>query len=102
MNYPDAVTAFPDILEANRTKAEQKKEEYLERIMLIFREFVRKSEEEIDRIIQRKLERLEDNYLKIVDYLKNEPSLNSEERSLIISEYLVKPFQKFPFSGTKN
>lgn len=46
--------------------------------MLIFREFVRKSEEEIDRIIQRKLERLEDNYMKIVEYLKNEPSLNIE------------------------
>jgi molecular chaperone GrpE (heat shock protein) len=100
--HEDVVAAFPQTLEDNRAKAELKKEEYLERIMQIFREFVSKSEQEIDRIISRKLEKLQENYLSVVDYLEREGGIAQEERSLIVTEYLVKPFEKFPFSGNKN
>ena len=70
--------------------------------MQIFREFVRKCEGEIDRIIERKLDKLESNYEELQSYFNREKELKYEDKKLVVTEFLVKPFEKFPFSGNKN
>jgi len=70
--------------------------------MEIFREFVRKSEGEITRIIDRKILKMESNYQKVHQFLEREGDTSNEEKGLIITEFLIKPFERFPFSGNKN
>jgi hypothetical protein len=70
--------------------------------MMIFRGFVDKCEAEIDRIIDRKLSKLENNYVDLMSYLEKARDLSEEEKQLVVNEFLVKPFEKFPFSANKN
>lgn len=44
---------------------------------------------------------MEQNYEKVVEYLERE-ELSEEQRGLVIAEFLVKPFQRFPFAGERN
>lgn len=34
--------------------------------------------------------------------LEKEDKYDDEEKKLVVTEFLVKPFEKFPFSGNKN
>ena len=57
-DYEDTLINFERILSGNREKAFQKKEEYLEKIMMIFTQFVKKCEKEINAIILKKIDKL--------------------------------------------
>ena len=69
---------------------------------MIFKQFVGKCEKEIDHIIDLKINKLSKNYQKVCQYLEGDFKGGEEEKNLIIAEFLIKPFEKFPFSGNKN
>ncbi len=54
-DYKSTFNNFLKILDDNKKRALSKKEEYLEKIMSIFRQFVKKCEKEIDSIIETKI-----------------------------------------------
>lgn len=55
LRYEESLAEFGECLHRNGVKAHEKKEEYLRRMVQIFEDFVGKCEEEIGRIIDRKL-----------------------------------------------
>ena len=79
-----------------------KKEEYLDKIVMIFKQFLQKCKKEIDHIIDMKIDKLSKNYQKVCHYIETHPSLLEEQKYLIVAEFLIKPFERFPFSGNKN
>ena len=54
-DYEKILTNFDHILEENYSKAILKKVEYLDKIVMIFRQFLHKCEKEIDHIIHMKI-----------------------------------------------
>ena len=69
---------------------------------MIFKQFLEKCKKEIDRIIEIKIQKLSKNYQLVKKYLENHEKLIEEEKNLVVAEFLIKPFERFPFSGNKN
>ena len=61
-DYNKILTDFKQILHTNNERAQYKKSEYLDKIMLIFKQFVAKCEKEIDHIIEEKINKLYRNF----------------------------------------
>lgn len=67
-DYNKIFKHFDLVLQDNYQKAAKKKAEYLDKIVMIFRQFVSKCEKEIDHIIAGKISKLRGNYEKVVQY----------------------------------